>query len=82
MDVSGTLHFYSGNRKELFFVFDDDVAQELYDLPDFDITDPATRRAHISIGAERFIHERTLSFSGKQTEIKVSLCAEASKNGL
>ena len=30
MNISGTLHLYSGKDRELFFTFDDDVAQELY----------------------------------------------------
>ena len=82
MDISGTLHFYSGERKELFFVFDDDVAQQLYSIAEFNISDLNSRRAYISVGADRFIHRRTLSFSRKQTEIKVSLCALSSKDGL
>lgn len=81
MDISGTLHFYSGADKELFFVFDDDVAQDLYRLPDFDIDDLETRRAYISVGPDRFIHRRTLSFSRKQTEIKISLCSRTTKDG-
>jgi hypothetical protein len=82
MDISGTLHFYSGQRKEFFFVFDDDVAQPLYDMPEFDRADLNTRRVYISVGADRLIHRRTMSFSGKQTEIKVSLCSRGSKDGL
>lgn len=82
MNVSGTLHFYSGDDKELFFVFDDDVAQELYTRPEFDLADIDTRRAYISIGEDRFIHRRTLSFSKKQTEVKVSLCSQATRNDL
>jgi hypothetical protein len=82
MYVSGTLHFYSGEDRELFFVFDDDVAQELYSEPAFDIDNVDSRRAYISVGSERFIHRRTLSFSRKQTEIKISLCSRGSKDGL
>jgi hypothetical protein len=82
MDISGTLHFYSGEDKELFFVFDDDVAQQLYTQDEFDIDDLSSRRAYISVGSDRFIHRRTLSFSRKQTEIKISLCSRMTKNGL
>lgn len=82
MDISGTLHFYSGADKELFFVFDDDIAQELYTHSDFDLEDIYTRRAYISVGEQRFIHRRTLSFSRKQTEVKVSLCSKATKDDL
>lgn len=82
MDVSGTLHLYSGDDKELFFVFDDDVAQVLYDSPDIDVDDRETRRVWISVGTDRFIHRRTMNFSRKQTEIKVSLCSRASKDDL
>lgn len=82
MDVSGTLHFYSGDDEELFFVFDDDVAQILYANTKFDIEDVNSRRAWISVGLDRFIHRRTLSFSRKQTEIKISLCSRATKDGL
>lgn len=82
MDVSGTLHFYSGADKELFFVFDDDVAQELYREEEFDLNDIDTRRCYISVGFDRFIHRRTMSFSRKQTEIKMSLCSSATKGGL
>ena len=45
MEISGTLHFYSGEDKELFFVFDDDVAQQLYKMGDFDVDDQ-TLAAH------------------------------------
>src|SRR5438128_2015242 len=48
----------------------------------FDIDDLESRRVYISVGADRFIHRRTLSFSRKQTEIKVSLCSLATKDGL
>lgn len=82
MLVSGTLHLYSGEDRELFFVFDDDVAQQLYQRPELDIHDRETRRVWISVGSSRFIHRRTLSFSGKQTEIKVSLCSRNTKDGL
>lgn len=82
MDISGTLHFYSGERKEFFFVFDDDIARQLYNVPEFNVADLDSRRAYISVGTDRFIHRRTLSFSRKQTEIKVSLCSLASKDGL
>jgi hypothetical protein len=82
MNISGTLHFYSGEDRELFFVFDDDVAQQLYNETEFDIDNINTRRVYISVGVDRFIHRRTLSFSRKQTEIKVSLCSQATKNGL
>jgi hypothetical protein len=82
MEISGTLHFYSGEDKELFFVFDDDIAQQLYGEPQFDIDDLNSRRVYISVGADRFIHQRTLSFSRKQTEIKVSLCSRNTKDGL
>jgi hypothetical protein len=82
MEISGTLHFYSGGDKELFFVFDVDVAQQLYRMEDFDVDDPNSRRAYVSIGRDRFIHQRTLSFSKKQTEIKISLCALRTKNDL
>jgi hypothetical protein len=82
MDISGTLHFYSGQDKELFFVFDDDVAQPLYRRPEFDIEDLNSRRVYISVGRDRFIHRRTLSFSRKQTEIKVSLCSRSTKDDL
>jgi hypothetical protein len=66
----------------LFFTFDDDVAQELYASADFDVDDKETRRVYISVGNDRFIHLRTLSFSRKQSEIKVSLCKETTKDGL
>ncbi len=82
MDVSGTLHFYSGDARELFFAFDDDVAQRLYGKSGFDIDDVDSRRVFISVGSDRFIHRRTLNFSRKQTEIKVSLCSKGSKDGL
>jgi len=82
MIVSGSLHFYSGDDKELFFVFDDVVAQDMYRNDAFVINDPKSRRAYISVGNARFIHERTLSFSRKQTEIKVSLCSRNTKDGL
>ena len=74
MDVSGTLHLYSGDDRELFFTFDDEVARDLYSSSDFDIDDRETRRVYISVGTNRFINRRTLSFSRKQSEIKVSLC--------
>jgi hypothetical protein len=82
MYISGTLHFYSGEDRELFFVFDDDVAQQLYSDPAFAIDDAGSRRAYISVGSERFIHRRTLSFSKKQTEIKISLCSRGTKDHL
>lgn len=82
MNISGTLHFYSGDDKELFFVFDDEVAQEMYRNEEFDIEDLETRRVYISVGSSRFIHQRTLSFSRKQTEIKVSLCSRNTKDEL
>ena len=82
MNISGTLHFYSGSDKELFFVFDDEVAQEMYHNREFDIDDLESRRVYISVGSSRFIHQRTLSFSRKQTEIKVSLCSRNTKDGL
>jgi hypothetical protein len=82
MYISGTLHFYSGEDRELFFVFDDDVAQQLYSDPEFAMDDAASRRAYISVGSERFIHRRTLSFSKKQTEIKISLCSRGTKDEL
>lgn len=82
MNVSGTLHFYSGADKELFFVFDDDVAQDLYKEAEFDLDDIETRRCYVSVGSDRFIHRRTMSFSRKQTEIKMSLCSKATKGGL
>lgn len=82
MDISGSLHLYSGEDRELFFTFDDDVAQNLYSSPHFSIDDKETRRAFISIGKERFISRRTLSFSRKQSEIKVSLCKETTKDNL
>src|ERR1041385_6233603 len=82
MNVSGSLHFYSGEDKELFFVFDDVVAQQMYRDTDFKIDDLETRRWYISVGSTRLIHQRTLSFSRKQTEIKVSLCSRNTKDGL
>lgn len=82
MQISGTLHFYSGEDRELFFVFDDDIAQKLYDQPEFDVDKLDTRRVYISVGADRFIHRRTMSFSRKQTEIKVSLCSRNTKDEL
>ena len=82
MNISGTLHLYSGDDKELFFTFDDDIAQELYSNPRFKIKDKKTRKVFISVGRERFIHERTMSFSKKQSEIKVSLCKLTTKDGL
>lgn len=82
MEISGTLHFYSGEDRELFFVFDDDIAQQLYNKPEFDIDDLNSRRVYISVGADRFIHRRTMSFSRKQTEIKVSLCSRTTKDNL
>jgi hypothetical protein len=82
MNVSGTLHFYSGADKELFFVFDDDVAQGLYSEGEFDLDNIDTRRCYISVGDDRFIHRRTMSFSRKQTEIKMSLCSKTTKSGL
>jgi hypothetical protein len=81
MDISGTLHLYSGEDKELFFVFDDEIAQQLYRMPKFDIEDSDSRRAYISVGTDRFIHRRTLSFSRKQTEIKVSLVTPEAASG-
>ena len=82
MNVSGSLHFYSGDDKELFFVFDDVVAQDMYLDGEFDINNLESRRVYISVGSNRFIHQRTLSFSRKQTEIKVSLCSRGTKDGL
>jgi len=82
MNVSGSLHLYSGDDKELFFVFDDAVAQDMYRDSQFNIDDLETRRVYISVGSSRFIHQRTLSFSRKQTEIKVSLCSRNTKDGL
>jgi hypothetical protein len=82
MEISGTLHLYSGKRRELFFVFDDDVAQQLYNLAGFNVEDKSSREVFVSVGTDRFISRRTLSFSRKQTEIKVSLCAKGSKEGL
>lgn len=82
MDISGTLHLYSGEDRELFFTFDDDVAQDLYAAPNFKIDDKESRRVFISIGSDRFIRRRTLSFSRKQSEIKVSLCKETTKENL
>lgn len=82
MDVSGTLHLYSGEDRELFFTFDDVIAQNLYEMPDFDIEDKDSRRVYISVGEDRFISQRTLSFSRKQREIKVSLCKATTKDGL
>jgi len=82
VDISGTLHIYSGDRRELFFVFDDEIAQVLYAMDEFEIDREATRRAFVSVGRDRFISERTLSFSKKQTEIKTSLCSKGSKEGL
>jgi hypothetical protein len=82
MDISGTLHLYSGEDRELFFTFDDDVAKDLYAAPHFDLDDKESRRAFISIGSDRFISRRTLSFSRKQSEIKVSLCKETTKDNL
>lgn len=82
MNVSGTLHFYSGKHKEFFFVFDDIVAQRLNKDVRFDVDDPETRKVYISVGSSRFIHKRTLNFSRKQTEIKVSLCSRNTKDGL
>jgi hypothetical protein len=82
MNVSGTLHLYSGEDRELFFVFDDDVAQQLYRMNDFDMEDKRTRLVFISVGGDHFIHVRTMSFSRKQTEIKVSLCSATTKDGL
>jgi hypothetical protein len=82
MNVSGSLHFYSGDDKELFFVFDDVVAQDMYRDSKFNIDDLESRRVYISVGSSRLIHQRTLSFSRKQTEIKVSLCSRNTKDGL
>jgi hypothetical protein len=82
MEISGTLHLYSGKRRELFFVFDDDVAQLLYEAPSFRYESRESRRVYVSVGTQRFISQRTLSFSQKQTEIKVSLCAKGSKDNL
>lgn len=82
MNVSGSLHFYSGDDKELFFVFDDVVAQDMYRDGEFNIDDLESRRVYISVGSNRLIHRRTLSFSRKQTEIKVSLCSRNTKDGL
>jgi len=82
MNVSGTLHLYSGEDRELFFVFDDDMAQELTGTGDFDPDNSQSRHVYISVGSERFIHRRTLHFTRKQTEIKVSLCSRNTKNNL
>ena len=82
MNISGTLHLYSGEDRELFFVFDDYIAQELYNIAEFKLDDIETRRTYISVGLDRFIHRRTLSFSRKQTEIKVSLCNLKTKDNL
>src|SRR5216684_5660933 len=82
MNVSGTLHLYSGEDRELFFVFDDDVAQQLTAAGDFDLDNSRSRQVYISVGSERFIHRRTLHFTRKQTEIKVSLCSRNTKDNL
>ncbi len=82
MNVSGSLHFYSGDSKEFFFVFDDIVAQGMYRDARFNIDDLESRRVYISVGSDRLIHQRTLSFSRKQTEIKVSLCSRNTKDEL
>ena len=82
MNVSGSLHLYSGDDKELFFVFDDVVAQDMYRDGEFNIDDLESRRVYISVGNSRLIHRRALSFSRKQTEIKVSLCSRSTKDGL
>jgi hypothetical protein len=82
MNISGTLHLYSGHDRELFFTFDDEVARELYSSSAFDIDDKESRRAYISAGNDRFINRRTISFSRKQSEIKVSLCKETTKDNL
>jgi hypothetical protein len=84
VDVSGTLHLYSGPRRELFFVFDDDTAQRLIARHKGAFADTNYRRVHISVGNTHFIHDkpRTMSFSKKQTEIKISLCSLGSKDGL
>lgn len=63
MNISGTLHLYSGEDKELFFVFDDELAQPLYRQRAFDVDRLETRRVYISVGSDRFIHRRALSFS-------------------
>jgi hypothetical protein len=82
MEISGTLHLYSGEDRELFFTFDDDVAQNLYAASNFDIDDKDSRRVFISVGSDRFINRRTMSFSRKQSEIKVSLCHKTTKDNL
>ena len=81
MNVSGTLHLYSGEDKELFFVFDDDVAQQLYGNTRFKIG-RMSRSHQLDLGGlQRVTHLRTLSFSKKQTEIKISLCSQGAKGG-
>lgn len=80
MNISGTLHLYSGADGELFFVFDDEFAQALYRTGEFRIDAIDTRRVFVSLGKHRFIKLGTLSFSKQQTEIKVSLCTSGSKN--
>jgi len=80
--ISGTLHLYSGPDRELFFTFDDWVAQDLYASGDFDLDKKETRQVFVSVGKDRFIHKRTLSFSRKQSEIKVSLCKDTTKDNL
>lgn len=79
MNISGTLHLYSGPDGELFFVFDDEFAQPLYRSGEFRIDAIDTRRVFVSLGKHRFIKLGTLSFSRKQTEIKISLCTAGSK---
>lgn len=79
MNISGTLHLYSGADGELFFVFDDEFAQVLYRSGEFRIELIETRRVFVSLAKHRFVKLGTLSFSKKQTEIKVSLCTSGSK---
>ena len=74
--------FTPATTKNCFFVFDDVVAQDMYRDSRFDIDDLESRRVYISAGSSRLIHRRTLSFSRKQTEIKVSLCSRNTKDGL
>ena len=82
MNVSGTLHLYSGPDREMFFVFDDDVAQHEKAISAFNPDEVESRKVFISVGPDRFIHKRAITFTRKQTEIKVSLCRRSTKANL
>ena len=55
---------------------DDDVAQQLYKMNEFDIKDANTRRVAVSVGADRRIQVRTTKFQQEnRRNLKVSAAA-------